>query len=127
MQQDESWYFGFMVLCILALVVRFILNDVVPIYWLGDYSSMIDFLWILLLAAAFDGCQKVISVHANAQGVPWLAASSEIVRLVTVVTGITFWPIVQARDVASIVCVGAMLSLMISIFGFRRIKTTTAV
>lgn len=102
----------------LSIVIRYVLNDIVPSSWLGEYSSITYFLWVMLLAAAFDGCQKILAVYANAQGAPWLSATSEILRLVVVAGGLAFWSIQHVRDVAWIVCIAAMTSSLF-LFGFR--------
>jgi hypothetical protein len=94
----------------LAFVIRYIISNIIPSTWLGDYSSISLFLWILFLATAFDGCQKILAVYANAQGTPWLSPTSEILRLIIVVSGLTFYPIQKVSDVAWIVCAAAMLS-----------------
>jgi hypothetical protein len=108
-----------------ALVARFFLSNLHPGSLLGVYSAMADFLWIVLFATAFDGFQRIITAYANAQGAPWLSATSETLRMIVVALGLALWPIQQVRDVAWIVCIAAIFSSAMPLAVYRRVKLVT--
>jgi hypothetical protein len=83
--------------------------------WLGTYESMPDLLWVLMLAAAADACQRIVAVDSNARGAPQLSAMADITRLMVVAAAAFAWPWQSPRDAASIVfaaaCSGAVLQV----------------
>lgn len=110
---SEAMRVGIWVVAILgglALVVRYLLIYIIPGSWLGAYSSMVDVLWIVLFAVAFDSGRGILAVHAKAHGMPWLSATSETLRLIVVAGGLALCSIQQVQDVAWIMCVAAIVS-----------------
>lgn len=106
----------------LAPITYILLNNSAFESRLGEYSRLTDMLWIVILAAAFDGCKKSLAALAYAEGSPRIPAAAEVLRLIFVATGVYFWPIQQLTDVAWIIGAGSVLSLAVLLVAQNRAR-----
>jgi O-antigen/teichoic acid export membrane protein len=61
----------FLTLGTLAFAARVILGRYQLEFWFGKYAMLAGILWIVLIAAAFDGFQRALVAYVYAQGFPW--------------------------------------------------------
>lgn len=100
-------------LCCLAAAAYFVGRCSMCGRILGSYAPITGVLWILVLAAAADGCHKIVAAAANASGRPWLPTFSEASRLTIVAMGVAVLPIKQMRDVSWLICGAAAIAALI--------------
>jgi Na+-driven multidrug efflux pump len=115
----------FLTLGTLALAARVILNHYQLEFLFGKYAMLAGILWIVLIAAAFDGFQRALVAYVYAQGFPWLPATSEMSRMLVIAAGLAFWPVQQVGDVAWIVCFAATVSSTVLLIVHLWVKYTT--
>lgn len=116
----------FLVFGCFALLSRIFLGHFRVVSWFDTYSPMVSWLWIILLGAAFDGCQKIVVAYTNAQGAPWLSAKSEAIRMITVIAGFTLLPIQHLRDAAWVICLASVATFFILLLTLSRFVNWTA-
>ena len=111
------------VICIIGILILGLQNHVDYKKLLAGYAPIVNFLWILIFAAAADAFQKIIAVAAYAKGAPWVPTASEVLRLIIVASSLSFFPGLRTVDVAWVIFIGAISAAILVAFLFSKLDS----